>query len=671
MGNILTLNRKSLGIVMDSLSYIYPANSNKLLSVTDHSGNIAGFKDGTNSGYDYDYDANGNLTTDYNKGLTISYNYLNLPSSVSNTSKSIDYTYDATGRKLIKTFDGYSHYYIDGIEYKSDTLIFAMTEEGRVRPIGNGSYTYDYFLKDHLGNVRVVLNPDNSNQSMVYPAATMETATSATENTYYSNLDKVRSFTPVGFKSLKKNEKVALLKGTDPNRQIGPSITIKVNSGDKISLTAQSFYPDNTGTQRTGLAETAISQLVNAMLHPTGLNETGKTIALDRLKNQGFDKTTSYQNMMNSLPNSDYTGENNRPKAYMVWMLFDKEMKLVKTGNSSGALQIPEGAGQVKQMAESNILMDQGGFLTAYTVNESPANVYIDNFQLSTISGNVLEINNYYPFGMLNEGLSDPGTTDPINNYKYNSKELQTDLSLQWLDYGHRFYDPQIARFHSIDLMADSSRRWSPYHYAANNPIRFIDIMGDSAWSVKRKWNESDIKGFAKYAEQRLKDFEGKEIDCADLALTVLIGYASENGLALQLSSANGKTIFDSNSDKYKNVKQFTSDVNGGLAANDISSNTFIVAKSDKQAGDIVIVTSPYHHIANYSSVNPNKLTYGNYYSRENKPGIVKTETDWSNSSQDGNHNKIVYYPDMKHVNRWNVLNFGSSSSSSKPIPGH
>jgi RHS repeat-associated protein len=162
----------------------------------------------------------------------------------------------------------------------------------------------------------------------------------------------------------------------------------------------------------------------------------------------------------------------------MVWMLFDNEMKLVKTGKSSGARQIPEGAGQVKQMAENEIVMDQGGFLTAYTVNESPASVYIDNFQLSVATGPVLEINNYYPFGMLNEGITDPAFSDPLNNYKYNGKELQKDLSLEWLDYGARFYDPQIGRWHSVDPLAEITRRSSPYNYAMNNPIRNIDPDG-------------------------------------------------------------------------------------------------------------------------------------------------------------------------------------------------
>jgi len=79
----------------------------------------------------------------------------------------------------------------------------------------------------------------------------------------------------------------------------------------------------------------------------------------------------------------------------------------------------------------------------------------------------------YYPFGL---EIQDVSISD--NLQFYNSKELQTDAKLWWYDYGARFYDPIICKWHTVDPMAESSRRWSPYTYCMNNPIRFIDPDG-------------------------------------------------------------------------------------------------------------------------------------------------------------------------------------------------
>ncbi|MCC8409079.1 DUF6443 domain-containing protein [Mucilaginibacter sp. UR6-1] len=158
MGNILTLKRRggSATIYVNDFAYNYTSGGagNKLWSVTDAGTN--------NQPGSYTYDGNGNVITDTRNQITgITYNMLNLPSTVNRTGGNINYIYDAAGNKLRKTGTE-TREYIDGIEYSGTTVAFISNEEGRAVPNGSAAYSYDYYLKDHLGNTRAAIKQDGS-----------------------------------------------------------------------------------------------------------------------------------------------------------------------------------------------------------------------------------------------------------------------------------------------------------------------------------------------------------------------------------------------------------------------------------------------------------------------------------------------------------------------------
>lgn len=85
----------------------------------------------------------------------------------------------------------------------------------------------------------------------------------------------------------------------------------------------------------------------------------------------------------------------------------------------------------------------------------------------------VQQTNQYYPFGMMFAESS-----NKVQDYKYNGKELDLMHGLNHYDYSARQYDPARLQFTTVDPHAENYYSWSPYAYVANNPMRYIDPTG-------------------------------------------------------------------------------------------------------------------------------------------------------------------------------------------------
>lgn len=498
-GNLLTLKRNAgLGgtsTQIDDLEYHYTSlshasKSNVLRFTHDKSPHwtgdvVKGYVENTAHSYnategqnstEYEYDANGNVRVDINKGITnIAYNYLNLPERIEFTGgRVITYKYDATGAKLQETTtDGSTtetYYYDGGILYKGNSIVQIATDEGRV--VKNGtSYDYEYFLKDHQNNMRVAFGAFKEvreYKATMEPAITAKEEGTAPDQYAFKNISKRQAL--LHDRTVPTTEVPSPAYSAETNgflgKAVGPAKMLSVTAGDRVQLEAFARY--TTSTNNTSVVTNFLALVTTGTFGITA-TETGYS---------------AISNGIGAVPIAKLAGV---PKAYLFYIVFDNTY----TARQYGYVPVTSAAQVAHERLAYDLAISHTGFLYTYVANESYVNgttsVYFDDFTIVheriNTSLQVTQASDYYPFGLSFNQYSRqrPGASNAQlygNQHLFQAQELQKSFGLNWYQYKYRMHDPALGRFGAVDPLAEKYLYNSTYAFSENRLIDGIELEG-------------------------------------------------------------------------------------------------------------------------------------------------------------------------------------------------
>ncbi len=556
------------GVLIDDMQYSYYANSNQLKSINDlafggnniQNGKQGDFKNFTPStGTDYDYDKNGNLKNDKNKNILanvgdgIVSNFLDLPQqTIINGKSKIDYTYDAAGNKLAKKItqlaagspEPITTYYIGGFIYEGQapspganevlTLQYILNEEGKLRiidpvaawsgPSGQVNYlethgnieitntgtpnkwgVWDYFIKDNLSNVRMVLTEEYHQQQMLCSMdsipvvrkneeeATFGNSTNnEVANTRYSTTSLPWQPSPYVSKLIYVNPGVA------PPTTIGPNTILKVMAGDILNGTAKYYYqsPGQSNNANSNIISNIANSLFGFLQNPGNVSGVIK----DNISNNYLSSTVGpLQPFLTD--NNPAPGNTKTPKAFLNYIFFDEQFRYVK--ECSGAIPVPQLQGNQTSSSGDlqpfNAKATKNGYVYIYLSNESSnVPVYFDDFRVTHSRGAIVEDNAFYPFGLKMQGISARAALKPKTKYGYQGDYNEQDEETGYDEFAMRTYDAQIGRWVQVDPCIEQP---GMYNGMGNDPVNIVDPFGAEGnnWYRNKKtgittWFDTDVE---------------------------------------------------------------------------------------------------------------------------------------------------------------------------------
>ncbi|GEM_PF-4950748 len=414
-GNILKLTRKGehgdMDSKIDELYYVY--DGDRIRKVSDQSQQDEGYADRADDEEELHYDLAGNLVIEENKGIQqITYNDLNKPTRITlDNGDYLSYTYDAAGMKLT------SSVYVGGalvdstiyhgeLQYQASATAVRLGhifhEEGRiveniiddpvtnpVQPHGWNKLDYQYYLTDHLGNIRSILSSD-MDRIQVF-RATMEDDELDTEQAHFDNLDMRTSNSAYDYTRIRtgNNSYTHTVPLDGINDIIGPAFTYRVQAGDQITMEAWAKYAGSHTNAQAGALDAA---LTDAFWIDNGLGELVNT-------------TNPFGAIASTLTGVVNTHSNVNPKAYLTYIFLDESFEFDPDTGYDMAQVTTAAQGQHEALGLSRIF-DENGYLFVYVSNQGVTNtpIYFDELTITVDMSPIDQAQDYYPFGLTFNG---------------------------------------------------------------------------------------------------------------------------------------------------------------------------------------------------------------------------------------------------------------------------
>ncbi|MBS1981356.1 MAG: hypothetical protein JST74_09315 [Bacteroidetes bacterium] len=319
-------------------------------------------------------------------------------------------------------------------------------------------FEYNYFITDQVGSTRVVLQTNPGTQAYT---ATMEPNNRPTEDAATLTNGVTGQFLNMNYAMIFSNPTANTTPGgsyvvkMNPTYKVGPAKSLKVYPGDVVNASVNSSYLTGGSYTKTPLATVmgAVAPVfggVSGTGDPgaifSSLNNTGNAVIAGLSPGQG---TTA-------------------PSAFLNYILFDKDY------NPLGGQSVPVPTGGGGPMALPQITAPEIGYVFIYLSydNDTGNDVYFDDLKITQQESPVIQVNNYYPFGMKSYSWLRNGETD--NAYLFQGKELIAQTG--WYDFGSRMYYADLGRWFAGDPQKQFS---SPYMAMGNVPMMGTDPNGE------------------------------------------------------------------------------------------------------------------------------------------------------------------------------------------------